>query len=385
MAQEFWAPHVIVTGAGCASEVGKQAKSLGGSSALIVTDKGVRAVGAVDQVYRALESSGLKVELFDDIPREPEMGFVESGLEVFRRSRGDVIVALGGGSPMDVGKAIAVLATSGGSMRDYEGQGKIPRAKAPLIAMPTTSGTGSEVTKFAIVTDVERKRKMLIGDPKLIPEVAICDPSFSLTVPPSLTMGTGMDALTHAIEAYVSVRSQPITDQLCLASIKLISRNIYRAWRRGDDQEARSSMMIGSTLAGLAFGNSSVALVHGMSRPIGAYFHLPHGLSNAVLLPTVMEYSSRGNPEKYGEIAAAMGERTDGLSVLEAARLSVTAVRKLALDLEVPTLGGVGVDKSEFERLEPKMAEDALASGSPSNNPRRASKEDIVALYEKAY
>lgn len=385
MAQEFWAPRTIVTGAGCAREVGKHAKSLGGSRALLVTDKGVRAIGAVDQVYRAMETSGLEVEVFDDVPREPEMGFVESGLEIFRRSRCDVIVALGGGSPMDVGKAIAVLATSGGSIRDYEGQGKVPKAKAPLIAMPTTGGTGSEVTKFTIVTDVERKRKMLIGDPKLIPEVAICDPAFSLTVPPSLTMGTGMDALTHAIEAYVSAKAQPITDHLCLAAIKLISRSIYRAWRRGDDQEARSDMMTASTLAGLAFSNSSVALVHGMSRPIGAHFRLPHGLSNAVLLPTVMEYSSVGNPEKYSEIAAAMRERTEGLSALEAARLSVAAVRKLALDLEVPTLRGVGVEKSELTRLAPKMAEDALASGSPSNNPRKASKEDIVALYEKAY
>ncbi|HJX22942.1 MAG TPA: iron-containing alcohol dehydrogenase [Candidatus Bathyarchaeia archaeon] len=385
MAHEFWAPRIIVTGAGCASEVGKQAKSLGGSRALLVTDKGVRAIGLVDQVVRAIETSGLMVEVFDDVPREPEMGFVESGLEIFKRSQCDVIVTLGGGSPMDVAKAIAVLATSGGSVRDYEGQGKVLQAKAPLIAMPTTGGTGSEVTRFTIVTDVERKRKMLIGDPKLIPEVAICDPTFSLTVPPSLTIGTGMDALTHAIEAFVSVRAQPITDHLCLAAIKLISRSIRRAWKSGNDLEARGDMMMGSTLAGLAFSNSSVALVHGMSRPIGAHFHLPHGLSNAVLLPTVMEYSSEGNPEKYGEIAAAMGERTEGCSSVEAARSSVTAIRRLSLDLEVPTLSGVGIDRSELRRLAPKMAEDALASGSPGNNPRRASKEDIVALYEKAY
>jgi alcohol dehydrogenase class IV len=194
-----------------------------------------------------------------------------------------------------------------------------------------------------------------------------------------------MDALTHAIEAFVSVRAQPITDHLCLAAIKLISRSIYRAWKSGNDLEARSNMMMGSTLAGLAFSNSSVALVHGMSRPIGAHFHLPHGLSNAVLLPTVMEYSSEGNPEKYGGIAAAMGERTEGFSSMEAARSSVTAIRKLSLELEVPTLRGVGIDRSELMRLAPKMAEDALASGSPGNNPRRASKEDIVALYEKAY
>jgi alcohol dehydrogenase class IV len=385
MAHEFWAPRTIVTGAGCANEVGKQAKSLGGSRALLVTDKGIRAIGLVDQVLRSMETSGLSVEAFDDVPREPEMSFVESGLEVFKKSQCDVVVALGGGSPMDVAKAVAVLATSGGSMRDYEGQGKVLKAKAPLIAMPTTGGTGSEVTKFTIVTDVERKRKMLIGDPKLIPEVAICDPTFSLTVPPSLTMGTGMDALTHAIEAFVSVRAQPITDLLCLAAIKLISRSIHRAWKSGDDLEARSNMMMGSTLAGLAFSNSSVALVHGMSRPIGAHFHLPHGLSNAVLLPTVVEYSSEGNPEKYGEIAAAMGERTEGLSSTEAARSAVTAIRRLSLELEVPTLSGVGIGRSELMKLAPKMAEDALASGSPNNNPRRASKEDIVALYEKAY
>ncbi len=381
---EFRVPPVILSGVGCAEKVGAEAKRLAASKALIVSDEGLVKLGYVDRVKSSLEGSGLRVEIFNDVPREPEMGFVENGLKEFRDMGCDLVVAVGGGSPIDTAKGIAVLATNGGSMKDYEGINKVPGPRAKLIAVPTTGGTGSEVSRFTIVTDVERKRKMLIGGPYIIPDVAVCDPIFTLTAPPELTMGTGVDALTHAIEAYVSVRAQPTTDLLALEAIRLISRNLRQAWANGNDIEARANMMHGSTLAGMAFSNSSVALVHGMSRPIGANFHLPHGLSNAILLPHVMEYSYIGNPKKYAAIAITLGERVKPLSLIAAARRSVEAIKRLCQDVKVPSLTEAGCDEKEVVALAPKMAEDAIASSSPANNPRKPTKDDIISLYKKA-
>jgi alcohol dehydrogenase class IV len=381
---EFRVPPVILTGAGCSRKVGAEARALGGTKALLVTGKVVRKLGYADQVRGYLEDAGLQVEIFDGVLREPEIEFVENGFKVFKEAECDLVVGLGGGSPMDAAKGIAVLASCGGSIRDYEGLNRVPRPKGKLILMPTTSGSGSEVSMYSIITDVQRKRKMVIKSPNIIADAAICDPLFTLTVPPDLTMGTGVDALTHAIEAYVSVRAQPITDRIALAAIRLISENLRQAWANGDNLEARSNMMLGATLAAMCHSNSSVALVHGMSRPIGANFHLPHGLSNAILLPIVMEFSYIGDPRKYADIAVAMGEKIGGLTQIDAARRSVEAVKKLCADINVPSLSEVGASRSRVIELAPKMAEDAIASGSPANNPRKATKEDIIRLYKKA-
>jgi alcohol dehydrogenase len=285
---------------------------------------------------------------------------------------------------MDTAKSISALSTNPGKITDFMGANKITKPGAPLIAIPTTAGTGSEVTPFTIITDTARDVKMLIASPYIIPRVALVDPLMTLTMPQEITAATGLDALTHAIEAYVSVKAQPITDTLALQAIRVISANLRQAWSNGDNLEARTNMVMGALQAGLAFANSSVALVHGMARPIGAYFHAPHGVSNAALLPTVIEFSVLGNPRRYADIAEAMGEMTEGFSLLDAAYLAAEAVKRLNDDLKVPTLKGLGVEEKKFNSVVKQMAADAIASGSPGNNPRKATPDEIVELYKKA-
>ncbi len=314
------------------------------------------------------------------------MGYTEEGLKAYKESGADFLIAVGGGGPMDAAKAIAALATNPGrKVTEFLGANKIPNPGSPLIAIPTTAGTGSEVTQFTIITDTDRDVKMLIASPMIMPKVALVDPLLTLSMPQNITMATGLDALTHAIEAYVSVKAHPLTDTLALQAIRIIGANLRQAWSNGDNLEARTNMIIGSLHAGMAFSNASVALVHGMARPLGAYFHVRHGVSNAALLPIVIEFSTPGNPERYADIAEAMGEVTEGLSLLDAAYLAAEAVERLNDDLKVPTLEELGVEEEKFNKLVEKMAEDAIASGSPGNNPRKATKEEIVELYKKAY
>jgi alcohol dehydrogenase class IV len=241
------------------------------------------------------------------------------------------------------------------------------------------------VTQFTIITDTVRNVKMLIASPMIMPRVALVDPLMTLKMPQGITAATGLDALTHAIESYVSVKAQPITEALGLHAIRLISENLRLAWCNGDNVDARINMMTAALEAGLAFSNSSVALVHGMARPIGAYFHVPHGISNAALLSTVIEFSVPGNPRRYADIAEAMGENTTGLSTLDAGYLAAKAAKRLTSDLKVPPLRGLGVEEGKFNSIVGQMAADALASGSPGNNPRKATKEEIVELYSKAF
>jgi len=226
---------------------------------------------------------------------------------------------------------------------------------------------------------------MLIGSPFLIPEIAIVDPLLTLSMPQGLTAATGIDALTHAIEAYVSLKAQPMTDSYCLSAIELISGNLRQAWTNGDDIAAREKTMLGALQAGIAFSNSSVALVHGMSRPIGAYFHVAHGAANAALLGVVMEFSLTGNPNRYAHIARAMGEDISGLTDLEAAQRGAEAVRRLIKEVKIASLRELGVDREKLYELAPRMTEDAIASGSPANNPRQATREEIIKLYKLAY
>ncbi|HIH88731.1 TPA: iron-containing alcohol dehydrogenase, partial [Candidatus Bathyarchaeota archaeon] len=310
--------------------------------------------------------------------------YIDDGLRAFREAGAEVVVAVGGGSPIDTGKAIAAMARNPGAISDFMGAGKLAKPSAPLIAIPTTAGTGSEVTPFTIITNTETDVKMLISSPYLIPAVALVDPLMTLKMPRGITAATGLDALTHAIEAYVSVKAQPLTDTFAMQAIRLISGNLRTAYSQPDNLEARSRVLIGALQAGLAFANSSVALVHGMARPIGAYFHVAHGISNAILLPTVIEFSVPGNPRRYADIAEAMCEQTKGLTVDEAAKKTVEAVKRLNTDLQIPTLRGLKIDEAKFEAVVSKMAADAIASGSPGNNPRIATPEEIVALYRKA-
>ena len=384
-ARTFRLPPVLITGAGASAQVGEEIGKLKVKKALIVTDQVLARLGALDGVKQTLQQSRMPFAVFDAIFTEPTADFVREGLKAYRENRCDFLLAFGGGSAIDTAKAMAVMATNTGSIEDYQGLGKIPRKGAPLIAVPTTAGTGSEVTPFTIITDTERDVKMLIGSPFLTPDVAIVDPLLTLSMPRSLTAATGIDALTHAIEAYVSVKAQPMSDIFCLSAIELIAGNLKQAWTDGTNIEAREKTMLGALQAGIAFGNSSVALVHGMARPIGAYFHVPHGASNAALLGMVMEFSLSGNPARYARIAQAMGEDISGLDDMAAARRGVAAVQKLIKDIKVSSLRELGVDREKLEELAPRMAEDALASGSPANNPRPATKEEIIELYKLAY
>ena len=375
----------IVYGSGAADHIGDELKKLGLKKGLIVTDKVMMGLPAFDSITRALESSDITVKVYDGVATEPTCDYVNEGLDACRDDGVEFILAVGGGSSIDTAKAISIMLTNPGSVEDYMGAGKVEKAGIPLVAMPTTAGTGSEVTPYTIITDEKTNVKMLISSPRVIPRLAIVDPLLTLTCPPGLTAAVGIDALTHAIEAYVSVKAQPMSDMYCLAAIVLLNGYLKQAWEKGDDVEARERTMLGSLYAGIAFSNSSVALVHGMSRPIGAYFHVAHGASNAALLKQVMEFSYPGNPARYAYLASLLGENTQGKDEIEASALAVEAVGRLIKDIKIATLPELGVTREKLEEMAPRMAEDAIASGSPANNPRPASKEEIIELYMNAH
>lgn len=383
--REFIMPAHVVLGSGAVDQVGAQCQKRGWKNALIVSDKIMQSLGLVDQVQRLLADSGIGSAVFAGVNTEPVVEYVQEGLQIYRDAGCDFVVAVGGGSPIDTAKAVAVLATNPGSIEEYKGIGKIAQPGVPLVAIPTTAGTGSEATVYTVITDQKTDVKMLIGSPYLMPTIAIVDPLLTVSSPQGVTAATGVDALVHAIEAYVSVKRQPMTDIFCLSAIELISQNIRQAWSNGNNIEAREKMMLGAMQAGIAFSNSSVALVHGMSRPIGAYFHIAHGVSNAALLAVVTEFSLVGDPQRYADVAAAMGEPVDGLSLMEAADRSVTAIRRLVRDIRIPSLQQLGVDRARLMDLAPVMADAAIDSGSPANNPRKPSKQEIIELYARAY
>ena len=381
----FLIPPLLITGSGSSEKVGEECKKLGVKKALIVTDQVMVKLGMVEGTKKAFEQNKVQFVIYDAVATEPTVDYVREGLKIFKDNGCDFVVAVGGGSPIDTAKAIAIMATNPGSIEDYKGLGKVAKAGVPLIAIPTTAGTGSEVTQFTIITDTKTNVKMLIGSPFIMPQVAMVDPLLTLSCPRGLSAAVGVDALTHAIEAYVSVKAQPMSDIFSLSAIELISGNLRQAWANGNNVEAREKTMLGALQAGIAFSNASVALVHGMSRPIGAYFHVAHGASNAALLGVVTEFSLVGNPTRYAHIAKAMGESVTGLTDLQAAQLAAKAIKTLIKDIKIPSLKELGVDKEKLDQLAPKMAEDAIASGSPGNNPRQATKDEIIELYKIAY
>jgi len=381
----FKMPSVVITGRNSSQEVGRVIKKINCKKGLIVTDRNLANTKILASVKASFVSAEISCEIFDQIVTEPITDYVEQGLNIYKKTKCECIVAVGGGSSIDTAKAISVLTSNSGLIQDYEGLNKISTSGAPLIAIPTTAGTGSEVTTTTIITDTKRNVKMLLISPFLLPYAALVDPLLTVSMPRKLTAATGIDALTHAIEAYTSVKAQPLSDIFALSAIKLLAGNLRQAWANAYDLKARDSTMMGAFQAGVAFSNSSVALVHGMSRPLGAYFHIPHGLSNAVLLAPVIEFSIPGNPQKYGQIAKTMGEKIKDLTVDEAAARVSKAVSKLVEDVEIPTLSELGIKKGKLEEVVAQMAEDSIASGSPGNNPRKATKKEIIELYWKAF
>ena len=385
-------PRGVHFGLGVSEKLGEIVKTYGGKNALIVTDRVLGPAGIIEKVSRSLSGAGVQAVVYDGVVTEPTTQQVEEGLAIYRKGNCDVVIALGGGSCIDAAKGIAVLATNGGRLQDYEGRGKIKKPKAPLIAVPTTAGTGSEVSWGAVITDTERKVKFIVHSPLNIPEEAIEDPLLTLSMPPSITASSGMDALTHAIEGFISTReanqgygSLPLIQFFALPAIELIGKNLRQAWANGKDLEARSNMLLGQLLAGFTFANNGTTLAHGMARPLGAYFHVPHGLANAIVLPRVMEFTWVAVPDKFAQIARAMGEETAGLSVIQAAEKAVAAVKRLCLDVQIPKLSELGIGKDEYEKVLTQMAKDGLASGTPQVNPRVPTEKQIVELFKLVY
>lgn len=378
-------PPILEIGGGAAGRLGAVLTRLGIKRPLLVTDPYMRDSGAAERLLAPLRAAGFSADIFADTVPDPTTDVIQAGAALLVQGGYDGLMALGGGSPIDTAKAMAVLAANGGQMRDYKVPNPIPRPGMPVIAVPTTAGTGSEVTRFTVITDTATDEKMLIAGPGLVPAAAIIDYELTLTCPPRLTADTGIDALTHAIEAYVSVKASPFTDAMAIAAMGRIAPWIRTACADPGDRVARENMMLGATLAGMAFSNASVALVHGMSRPIGAFFHVPHGLSNAMLLPAVTAWSLPGAITRYADCARAIGAAEPGQDDESAGRDLVEALRRLNADLQVPTPKAYGIDPKRWEGLLVTMAEQALASGSPANNPRVPTVAEMVALYRESW
>ncbi len=378
-------PRLMSIGGGALKELPELLGRVGIKRPLIVTDPFMRSSGMLERLTGLLDRADIAWQAFSDTVPDPTTTVVEAGAAILAEGGFDGLVALGGGSPIDTAKAMAILAANGGRIRDYKVPNAIPKPGLPLIAIPTTAGTGSEVTRFTVITDVATDEKMLIAGLGVTPAAALIDYELTLTAPLRLTADTGIDALTHAIEAYVSRRANPVSDALALAAVRTIGANIERCYRDGANRPARAAMMIASMQAGMAFSNASVALVHGMSRPIGAHFHVAHGLSNAMLLPAVTRFSMSGAVVRYADCARAYRVASGSDNDHDAAVKLVEALSRLNRDLQVPTPQMYGISQDEWARQIPLMAQQAIASGSPANNPVVPDARQVEALYEQVY
>lgn len=386
MASSFNIPSSVIIGGGASAELLPQLRRLGAKRVLVVTDAFMVKSGVVERLLAPLQESGMEVAVFDGVQPDPTVQNVRDGLALYRSSGAEAVVAIGGGSPLDAGKAISILTTNPEPLADYMGYHKIPKAGAPLLAIPTTAGTGSEVTKVAVITDTERDVKMMILDQHLLPVVALVDYELTLSMPAPLTAHVGVDTLTHGIEAYVSRKASEMTDPIALSCIRLAATHLVKAWEEPGNLAAREGMMLSATQGGMAFANSSVCLVHGMSRPLGLLFHIPHGLSNAMLLPAVTRFSLAGAEARYATVARTMGLCAANASDASAAASLVEGLEKLNARLEVPRIRDFkGAMLEVFEVALQKMASDALASGSPANNPVVPTASEIVQLYREAW
>ena len=381
----IYMPRAMRIGAGALDELPAALAQLGLVAPLIVTDTYLAISGAVDRLSTILADAGMKARAFTKAIPDPTVASVDAAVAFAGEGRHDCVIGFGGGSSIDTAKAVAVLAARGGTMRERKAPHQEDLAGLPIVAIPTTAGTGSEATRFTIITDEANDEKMLCAGLAYLPTLAIVDYELTLTKPMRLTADTGIDALTHAIEAYVSQRANLFSDGMALSAMRAIWPNLRRACEVPGDRAAREAMMLGSLQAGIAFSNASVALVHGMSRPIGAHFHVAHGLSNAMLLPVVTAWSALAARTRYAECAHAMGIAEAGEGEQAAVARLVQVLRDLNRDLSVPTPRDYGIDETRWTALLPLMAEQALASGSPGNNPRVPDASTIQALYREAW
>lgn len=382
MAYQFKLPGSVI-GENALESSREKIKNLG-SKALIVTGKVVTKTGIAKILTDCLEKWGITYEVFNDITGEPTNQMIQAGIKAYKETGCDFLIGIGGGSPLDSTKAIAAMTVLKGEISDYMGieiDGTFPN----MVLIPTTAGTGSEVTKFTIITDTEKNVKMLLKGDALLPKLAIIDPEFTITAPKSITAATGMDALTHAVESYTSRKRNTLTDMYALDAIKRIFTYLPIAYSDGSDKKAREEMSIAAYEAGICINNASVTLVHGMSRPIGALFHVPHGISNAMLIKECLEYVLDGCYERFATIAKAIGAADENADDEQASKAFFSELAKLCEHLEIPTLKEYGINKDEFDSLVDKMAQDAMASGSPSNTIKDITKEDLLMIYSELW
>ncbi|WP_294155278.1 iron-containing alcohol dehydrogenase [uncultured Selenomonas sp.] len=376
---QFSVPQDVIVGSGSAEKLGEAAKKLGGTHALIISGPHLTKMGHVGHCADLLKAAGIASDAFTETEGNPSTETVAKAAEMYKSCGADFLVAFGGGSPMDVAKAVAVVAKFGGKITDYEGAGTVPGEPVPLIALPTTAGTGSEVTAAAVITDHSRNYKLTVFDAKLIPKAAILDPDFLTTAPAGIAAACGIDAMVHAIEAYISRAASPFSDAMAEKALELIGKNLRRYVANRTDLEAASGMLTGSLFAGIAFSWARLGDVHAMSHPVSAYFDVPHGVANAILLPTVMEFNALADDGKYENIYdyIALNPSSEYFEPQDLVEL----LKELNESLGIPAcLADVGVKTDNFDA----MADDAMKSGNIAVNPRTTTKKDILALYQKA-
>ena len=382
MSKYFFMPSVSAMGIECLKEVPSFIKENNFKKALIVTDKVLVQIGLVNKVTDLLESNNIEYAIYDETKPNPTVKNVEDGLNILKESNCDFVISIGGGSPHDCAKGISLVATNGGSIKDYEGVNRSSKPQLPLIAINTTAGTASEMTIFSIITDEERHVKMALVDKHMTPVMAVNDPMLMTAMPKSLTAATGMDALTHSIEAYVSTNATPITDACAEKSIELITNYLKRAVENGEDIEARDKMAYAEFLAGMAFNNASLGYVHAMAHQLGGFYDLPHGVCNAILLPYVQEFNAKASADRLKKVASIMGIDVSDMTDEEGANACISAIKDLSKSIGIPSgLSDLGVKVEDFDVL----ATNALKDACGLTNPIVATHEDIVQIFKNAY
>ena len=376
-------PRIIRIGGGIASETGEVLHQLGLSKPLIVTDTNLIKIGHVKTLTDILEAANIHATIFDGVIEDPTDTCVDDGITALNAGDFDCIIGFGGGSPMDTAKAISFMAVNAGHVRDYKAPLQIDKCGLPIILIPTTGGTGSELTRWCVITDTKQPEKYNLSGLACVATAALIDWTFTTTKPARITADTAVDSLTHAIEAYVSKRAHPYTDAFALSAMPLIADNVRTAYSDPENGPARAALMLAASQAGMAFSNASVALVHGMSRPIGAHFHVAHGLSNAMLLPAVTAFSVTSAPTRYAQVAKVMNWATNKDSDKTACAKLVAGLKQLNADLEVPNPTTLGHAKDD--KMFTLMADQALASGSPQNNPKVPTTDEIIQLYHEMW
>ncbi|QGY41544.1 iron-containing alcohol dehydrogenase [Pseudodesulfovibrio cashew] len=383
----FFIPSMTLIGIGASKEIPAKIKDLGGTKPLLVTDKGVVAAGICKQVTDLLDEASMSYVVYDETVPNPTDTNVHDGVELFKKNGCDSLITLGGGSSHDCGKGIALLVSNGGKIHDYEGVDKATKPLMPYLAVNTTAGTASEMTRFAVITDTSRHVKMAIADWRVTPGIAIDDPVLMVGMPPALTAATGMDALTHAVEAYVSTIANPMTNACAIEAIKLVFKFLRKAVANGQDLVAREGMCFAQYLAGMAFNNASLGYVHSMAHQLGGFYNLPHGECNALLLPHVEQFNLIAKVEEFAEMAEMMGENTAGMSPRDAAELAIKAIKQLSEDVGIPsTLVELGKRYGKEVKAEdiPTMTSNAQLDICRFTNPRTATDAEVAAIYNNA-